>query len=80
VSQATAQFRERSPAQRLWIFTLIAGLLCVVAAAERDIQGRSDEEVRGSKSLWRLLSLNAVGAAAYFRWGRVGIQPVGSVP
>jgi hypothetical protein len=26
--------------------------------------------VRGSKPLWRLVSLNALGALAYFRWGR----------
>lgn len=73
-----AQFRERPPAQRLWILALFIGSLCVVAAAERDIQGRSVEQVRGSKSLWRLLSLNAVGAAAYFRWGRAEMQLVGS--
>jgi hypothetical protein len=42
----------------------------IVAATERDIQHRSASEIRGSKFLWRLASLNAVGALAYRRWGR----------
>jgi hypothetical protein len=54
---------------------IVAGVLLVislgiVAVAEKDLQGRSDAEVRGSKLAWRLVSLNAVGALAYLRWGR----------
>jgi hypothetical protein len=44
--------------------------LAVVAFAERDIQRRSRNQIKGSKLLWRLLSLNALGALAYLRWGR----------
>lgn len=44
--------------------------LAIVAAAERDLARRSEDEVRGAKALWRLVCLNALGALAYFRWGR----------
>jgi hypothetical protein len=38
--------------------------------AERDILRRPDSDIRGNKSVWRLVSLNALGACAYLRWGR----------
>jgi hypothetical protein len=44
--------------------------LAIIGAAQRDIQGRPAAEIRGAKPLWRLVCLNAVGALAYFRWGR----------
>jgi hypothetical protein len=49
---------------------LFAASLGLVAASERDIQHRPADQVRGSKLLWRLVCLNALGAASYFRWGR----------
>jgi len=49
---------------------LIVLSLGLVTAAERDIQRRSADQVRGSKLLWRLLCLNALGAVGYLRWGR----------
>jgi hypothetical protein len=49
---------------------LMALSLATVALAQRDIHRRSSDEVRGSKLLWRLVSLNALGALAYFKWGR----------
>jgi len=59
------------PGKRGLIGLLIAMSIGLVAAAERDIQRRPAAEVRGSKLLWRLLCLNALGAASYLRWGRV---------
>jgi hypothetical protein len=41
-----------------------------VAVAQRDLRGRSSDQVRGSKLAWRLGSTNAVVALAYLRWGR----------
>ena len=41
-----------------------------VATAERDIQRRPADQVRGNKLFWRFVCLNAVGSASYFRWGR----------
>jgi hypothetical protein len=49
---------------------LIAISLATVALAERDIHHRETNEIRGSKLLWRLASLNALGALAYLKWGR----------
>jgi hypothetical protein len=66
--------REQSPTRRLLTLLLIAASLALVAAAERDIQRRSDAEVCGSKLVWRLVCLNALGAAGYFRWGRRGTR------
>jgi hypothetical protein len=68
-SRATS-LKELSPAGRLWASVLIAVSLGLVVAAERDIQRRPAAEVRGSKRMWRLVCLNALGAASYFRWGR----------
>ena len=44
--------------------------LGLVAAAERDLQRRAESQVSGNKLVWRLVSLNAVGALSYLRWGR----------
>lgn len=55
----------------------IAVGLSIVCVAERDIQRRPDDQVRGSKALWRLLSLNALGAIGYLKWGRRAAQQGG---
>jgi hypothetical protein len=60
----------RTASQKLWSSLAIAVSLLIVGAAERDIQGRGEAELRGRKLLWRLVSLNALGALAYFLWGR----------
>jgi hypothetical protein len=70
MSQLVRQFEDLSPARRLWVPGVIAAAVALVAAAEVDIQRRPAGQVRGSKLLWRLLSLNALGSASYFRWGR----------
>jgi hypothetical protein len=63
-------FKDLSPARRALALVLFAISVGVVATAERDLRRRSDAEVRGSKLVWHLVCLNAVGAGAYFRWGR----------
>jgi hypothetical protein len=70
VSGSKKKLGEYSPAQRLWLGVLFAVSLAMVAAGERDIQRRPAEQIRGSKVLWRILCLNALGALSYFRWGR----------
>ena len=70
MSQLVKQLKDRSPAHRFWLSGVIAAAVALVAAAEVDIQRRPAGQVRGSKMLWRLLSLNALGSASYFRWGR----------
>ncbi|HMD52180.1 MAG TPA: hypothetical protein VKG62_05640 [Solirubrobacteraceae bacterium] len=64
------RFRDRSLAGKVWLTVLFAVSLALVASAEHDIHHRPADQVRGSKALWRLLSLNALGATGYFRWGR----------
>ncbi|HEX5900877.1 MAG TPA: hypothetical protein VFY32_15845 [Solirubrobacteraceae bacterium] len=66
----TKSFKDLSPGHRVLASVLIAVSLGLVAAAERDLQRRPATQVRGSKNLWRLVCLNALGAAAYLRWGR----------
>jgi hypothetical protein len=63
-------FKDLSPSGKVWASLLIGLSLLLVAAAERDIQRRSPADVNGSRLTWRFLCLNALGALAYFRWGR----------
>jgi hypothetical protein len=69
---ATERFRDRySPKQRAGIMVLAAIELAAKLAAARDIKRRSDDQVRGSKLLWRLaLLVNTFGPLSYFLWGR----------
>ena len=61
---------ERSPAERAATAAIFVVSLGIVLGAERDIQRRSAGSIRGSRLLWRVFSMNALGALAYFRWGR----------
>lgn len=70
MSQAIEQFRQKSPVQRFSAFAALAVSLGLVATAQRDIQRRPADQIRGSKPLWRLVCLNALGAVGYLRWGR----------
>jgi hypothetical protein len=63
-------FNKRSLAGRIIAVVVLAVSLVLVGAAERDIQRRAPDEMRGNKALWRLLCLNALGAIGYFTWGR----------
>jgi hypothetical protein len=64
---------ELPPARRGVAIVLMVASLAVVAVAERDIKNRPDSEVRGNRLIWRLISLNALGALAYLRWGRAPV-------
>ena len=70
MTRSKKSFKELSPAARMRALLLVAASLAVVAAAERDIHHRPACEVRGSKPVWRILCLNALGAISYFCWGR----------
>jgi hypothetical protein len=69
MSELVSQFKALPRARRFWIPGLVAAV-GLVAAAEVDIQRRPPGQVRGNKLLWRLVCLNALGSASYFRWGR----------
>jgi hypothetical protein len=64
-------FRQRPPREQAEIVGFIALSLAIVAVAQNDLRRRPTGQVRGSRTLWRLLSLNAIGALIYLCWGRV---------
>jgi hypothetical protein len=64
------QLQDASPARRVTLLVSLAVALTLVAAAERDIQNRPSDQLRGGKWLWRLLCTNALGALGYFCWAR----------
>jgi hypothetical protein len=64
------QFRDLSPAGKLSATVAIGVSVALVALAERDLHRRSPTELWGDKRVWQMVCLNAVGAVAYFRWGR----------
>lgn len=71
VRKAIRDFKALSPVRQAAIVAIAAWQLWLLAAAQRDIHRRPADQVRGSKALWRVLSLfNTVGPLAYFRWGR----------
>lgn len=64
-------FRQRPPREQGEIVGFIALSLAVVAVAQNDLRRRPAGQIRGSKAIWRLVSLNALGALVYLCWGRV---------
>lgn len=63
-------FRDRTPLQKGLLGLVLIISVAIVGFAERDLQGRPAEEIRGSRPAWRLASLNALGALAYLAFGR----------
>lgn len=60
-----------SPAARVGVWVLLALEVVLIAVAERDIQRRPAEEIRGPKPLWRLVATqNVIGPVAYLAIGR----------
>jgi hypothetical protein len=70
VSRTVEQFKEGSAARQALTVGALAVSLGLVAVAERDIQRRPVDQMRGGKLPWRLACLNALGAVGYFLWGR----------
>ncbi len=70
MSDTISRLRDAPPARRLALLVSLAVAVTLVAAAERDIQHRPADQLRGGKLLWRLLCTNALGALGYFRWAR----------
>ena len=60
----------KTPEGRRYATVAIALSLAIVTVAERDLHRRAASEVRGEKWIWRVVCLNALGALAYFLWGR----------
>jgi len=71
IGELAALYQGLGPAARRAVWALLAVELVLIAAAERDIQRRSAERIRGPKLLWRVVATqNLVGPAAYLGLGR----------
>lgn len=64
------RYSELGSGGKAAVLVITAISLMIIGRAERDIAGRDVDEVRGSRTVWRLVSLNALGAIAYLRFGR----------
>lgn len=57
--------------QRLLVAVIVSIEVCSAVFAWRDLAHRSDDQVRGTKNLWRaLVSLNPGNSAIYWLFGR----------
>jgi hypothetical protein len=64
-------WKDLPPAARFGTVILGAAQLAFLAAAQRDISRRPADQIRGSKTLWRLATLvNFIGPGSYFAFGR----------
>jgi hypothetical protein len=73
MSRPKKQLSDYSSAKRFWMAVVFVVSLGIVVAGEYDLQRRPAEQVRGNKLFWRVACLNALGAAGYFRWGRLPV-------
>ena len=64
------RYSEMGAAGKAMALVITAAGLLIIGTAERDIARRDEDEVRGSRTVWRLVSLNALGAIAYLGFGR----------
>lgn len=63
-------WKELSPMAKFGTITAAVVQLSLLVAAQRDISRRPAEQIRGSKTLWRLAALvNFVGPGSYFTFG-----------
>ncbi len=62
---------QMSPTKRLFLTLAIILQVTLLIAAQWDIQKRPEDEIRGSKSMWRMVAfINFIGPLAYFLFGR----------
>ena len=58
----------------VWI---VAFHLVMAAVTWRDISGRTDDQIRGNRTVWRVASLaNSLGWVAYWVFGRRAVAAV----
>ena len=64
------RWSELSLRQKAMILGVIAVQAALAAAAQHDLSARGAGQVRGPKLLWRVVTMNTVGALAYFAVGQ----------
>jgi hypothetical protein len=71
ISELAELYDRLSPTARRALWALVALEVVLIAAAERDIQRRPADEIRGPKLLWRVVvTQNVIGPVAYFSLGK----------
>jgi hypothetical protein len=64
-------WKELSPMARFGTLAAATVQLALLIAAQRDISRRPAEQIRGSKAVWRAVTLiNFIGPGSYFAFGR----------
>jgi hypothetical protein len=64
-------WKEMPPLARAGTLVAAVVQISLLIAAQRDISRRPAEQIRGSKAMWRMVSLiNFVGPGSYFVFGR----------
>jgi hypothetical protein len=64
------RWSELTTSQRAGVLALIAVQAVLTSLVQQDLGMRSRAELRGPKVLWRVLTLNTLGAVAYMLVGR----------
>jgi hypothetical protein len=65
------KWKDMPPQARLGVVVVGAIQLTLLLAAQRDISRRPAEQIRGSKTMWRVATLvNLIGPGSYFAFGR----------
>jgi hypothetical protein len=68
---ATKKWNELSPRQRQGLGLLGLLQILLLALAQWDLSQRTQDDLNGSKMLWRaLVFINFIGPIAYFVFGR----------
>jgi hypothetical protein len=66
------RWQDLTPQQRAGTIVMTVLQLALLAAAQIDISRRPEEQIRGTKSMWRMISfINYFGPIAYFLFGRI---------
>jgi hypothetical protein len=69
-------FGERPRREQVQLVGWLTLSLGLVAVAQNDLRRRPASQIRGRKTIWRLVSLNALGALVYLCFGRARKQRV----
>jgi hypothetical protein len=71
IRELVTQYHRLSPTARRVVWALLAFEAVLIGVAERDIQRRPADRIRGPKLLWRAVATqNVIGPAAYYGFGR----------
>jgi hypothetical protein len=71
------KWKDMPPQARVGMVVVGAIQLTLLLAAQRDISRRPAEQIRGSKTMWRLATLiNFIGPGSYFAFGRKKLPSV----